>query len=110
MKKNFSVKEILSAVDEILKITTKEFDNKLELGKNFNKNTTSVDTSFQTQRVTKSLTKITDEELIKKINPDEIINNFQNKKNLTKDNKKRYDLMVINNANDILILNRIIFK
>ncbi|MEY3811433.1 MAG: hypothetical protein RIT11_511, partial [Pseudomonadota bacterium] len=33
-----------------------------------------------------------------------------NKKDLIKDNKKKYDLMVINNAKDVLILNRIIFK
>ncbi len=110
MKEIFSVKEILGAVDDILKIQSKNVDNKLELSKNFKRKTTAVDTTFQNQRVTKSSTKIINEELIYKNEPDKIINNFENKKDLIKDNKKKYDLMVINNAKDVLILNRIIFK
>jgi hypothetical protein len=109
MKENFSVKEILGAVDNILKIQSKNVDNELKLNKNFKKNTTSVDTAFQTKLITKSPI-IINEELIKKNEPDKIINNFENKKGLIKDNEKKYDLMVINNAKDVLILNRIIFK
>ena len=109
MKENFSVKEILGAVDGILKIQSKNFDNELKLSKNFKNNTTTADTIFQTKPITKSSI-IINEELMKKNEPDKIINNFENKKNLIKDNKKKYDLMVINNAKDVLILNRIIFK
>lgn len=109
MKENFSVKEILGAVDGILKIQSKNVDNELKLSKNFKKNTTAADTTFQTKPITKSPI-IINEELMKKNEPDKIINNFENKKNLIKDNKKKYDLMVINNAKDVLILNRIIFK
>ena len=109
MKENFSVKEILGAVDGILKIQSKNFDNELKLSKNFKNNTTTADTIFQTKPITKSPI-IINEELMKKNEPDIIINNFENKKNLIKDNKKKYDLMVINNAKDVLILNRIIFK
>lgn len=110
MKENFSVKEILGAVDNILKIQSKNVDNELKLSKNFKKNTTTVDTTFQTKPITKSPIKIINEELIKKNVLGKIINNFENKKDLIKDNKKKYDLMVINNAKDVLILNRIIFK
>ena len=110
MKEIFSVKEILGAVDDILKIQSKNVDNKLELSKNFKRNTTAKDSTFQTQRVTKFSTKKINEELIKKIEPSEIIYNFEDKKKLNVDNKKKYDLMVINNAKDVLILNRIIFK
>ncbi len=109
MKENFSVKEILGAVDGILKIQSKNVDNELKLSKNFKNNTTTADTIFQTKPITKSSI-IINEELMKKNEPDKIINNFENKKNLIKDNKKKYDLMVINNAKDVLILNRIIFK
>lgn len=109
MKENFSVKEILGAVDGILKIQSKNVDNELKLSKNFKNNTTTTDTIFQTKPITKSPI-IINEELMKKNEPDKIINNFENKKNLIKDNKKKYDLMVINNAKDVLILNRIIFK
>ena len=109
MKENFSVKEILGAVDDILKIQSKNVDNELKLSKNFKKNTTTADTTFQTKPITKSPI-IINEELMKKNEPDKIINNFENKKDLIKDDKKKYDLMVINNAKDVLILNRIIFK
>ena len=109
MKENFSVKEILGAVDGILKIQSKNVDNELKLSKNFKNNTTTADTIFQTKPITKSPI-IINEELMKKNEPDKIINNFENKKDLIKDDKKKYDLMVINNAKDILILNRIIFK
>ena len=110
MKENFSVKEILGAVDDILKIQSKNVDNELKLSKNFKKNTTTAGTTFQTKPITNSPIKIINEELIKKNEPDKIINNLENKKDLIKDNKKKYDLMVINNAKDVLILNRIIFK
>ena len=109
MKENFSVKEILGAVDGILKIQSKNFDNELKLSKNFKNNTTTAGTIFQTKPITKSPI-IINEELMKKNEPDKIINNFENKKDLIKDDKKKYDLMVINNAKDVLILNRIIFK
>ena len=58
MKENFSVKEILGAVDDILKIQSKNIDNELKLGKNFKKNTTTVDTTFQTKPITKSPIKV----------------------------------------------------
>ena len=109
MKENFSVKEILGAVDGILKIQSKNVDNELKFSKNYKKNTTAIDTTFQTKPITISPI-IINEELIKKNEPDKIINNFENKKGLIKDNEKKYDLMVINNAKDVLILNRIIFK
>jgi hypothetical protein len=109
MKENFSVKEILGAVDNILKIQSKNVDNELKFSKNYKKNTTAIDTTFQTKPITISPI-IINEELIKKNEPDKIINNFENKKGLIKDNEKKYDLMVINNAKDVLILNRIIFK
>ncbi|MFM7977989.1 MAG: hypothetical protein ACKPKO_01625, partial [Candidatus Fonsibacter sp.] len=80
IKDEIPVKDILNAVDNILKIkpiqqSTKKIINQVSV-KNDNKN------------------------------------KFINKQESQKENemKKKYDLLVINNAKDVLILNRIIFK
>ncbi|NBQ01606.1 MAG: hypothetical protein EBU45_06240, partial [Actinobacteria bacterium] len=52
--------------------------------------------------------KIINEVSVKKEDSKKITNNKELKKE--NDMKKKYDLLVINNAKDILILNRIIFK
>jgi hypothetical protein len=39
-----------------------------------------------------------------------VVSNLESKKEKENEIKKKYDLLVVNNAKDILILNRIIFK
>ena len=76
------IKEILGAVDEIFKI----------------------------QPIQKSEEKIIDKKPVKITKIENKSNDLEIKKNLNEKKDKKYDLMIINNAKDVLILNRIIFK
>jgi c-di-AMP phosphodiesterase-like protein len=80
MKQDYSVKDILNAVDDILKV----------------------------KPIQESARKIINEVSAKNEGPKKLINNMESKKENKM--KKKYDLLVVNNAKDILILNRIIFK
>jgi divalent metal cation (Fe/Co/Zn/Cd) transporter len=109
MKQDYSVKDILNAVDNILKVKSVQ-----EL-KNKNTNQTpvtdilnAVDNILKVKPLQESTKKIINEVSIKNESPKKLINNTESKKE--KEMKKKYDLLVINNAKDILILNRIIFK
>jgi hypothetical protein len=107
MKPDYSVKDILNAVDNILKVKSVQ-----ELK---NKNQTpvadilsAVDNILKVKPLQESTKKIINEVSIKNESSKKLINNTENKKE--KEMKKKYDLLVINNAKDVLILNRIIFK
>ena len=80
MKQDYSIKDILNAVDYIL--TAKPIKD--------------------------STKKIKNQVSIKNESAKKLMSNSEFKKE--NEVKKKYDLMVINNAKDVLILNRIIFK
>ncbi|MSP06432.1 MAG: hypothetical protein EXR13_02540 [Candidatus Fonsibacter sp.] len=80
MKQDYSVKDILNAVDDILKIKSAQDPIK----------------------------KIINEAAVKTLNSKRLNNNPESKKE--NEIRKKYDLLVVDNAKDILILNRIIFK
>jgi hypothetical protein len=80
MKQDYSVKDILSAVDDILKVKSAQESTK----------------------------KIANEIPVKDDSTKKLIGDPESKKENKM--KKKYDLLVVNNAKDILILNRIIFK
>jgi hypothetical protein len=102
MKQDYSVKDILNAVDDILKIKSTE-----ELKKKFT-NEISVKDILILKPIQESTTKIINKIYAKNDIEKKIINNPESKK--INEMKKKYDLLVVNNAKDILILNRIIFK
>ena len=102
MKQDYSVKDILNAVDDILKIKSTE-DSKKKTA-----NETSVKDILILKPIQESTTKIINKIYAKNDTEKEIINNPESKK--INEMKKKYDLLVVNNAKDILILNRIIFK
>ena len=80
MKQDYSIKDILNAVDYIL--TAKHIKD--------------------------STKKIKNQVSIKNESAKKLMSNSEFQKE--NEVKKKYDLMVINNAKDVLILNRIIFK
>jgi hypothetical protein len=102
MKQDYSVKDILNAVDDILKIKS------IEDSKKKTANETSVKDILILKPIQGSTTKIINKIYVKNDTEKEIINNPESKK--INEMKKKYDLLVVNNAKDILILNRIIFK
>ena len=102
MKQDYSVKDILNAVDDILKIKSTE-DSKKKTA-----NETSVKDILILKPIQESTTKIINKIYAKNDTEKKIINNPESKK--INEMKKKYDLLVVNNAKDILILNRIIFK
>ena len=102
MKQDYSVKDILNAVDDILKIKSTE-ESKKKIAKE-----TSVKDILILKPIQESTTKIINKIYVKNDTEKEIINNPESKK--INEMKKKYDLLVVNNAKDILILNRIIFK
>ena len=109
MKKDYSVKDILNAVDEILKVKSSQESKK----KNTNEIPVkdilnAVDSILKVKPIQDTTKKIINEVSVKKEDSKKITNNKELKKE--NDMKKKYDLLVINNAKDILILNRIIFK
>ncbi len=108
MKQDYSVKDILNAVDDILKVkptqeSKKKITNEIPVKDILN----VVDNILKLKPIQESTRKIINEVSAKNEDPKKLINNMESKK----ENKmKKYDLLVVNNAKDILILNRIIFK
>jgi hypothetical protein len=108
MKQDYSVKDILNAVDDILKVKStqeskKKITNEIPVKDILN----VVDNILKLKPIQESTRKIINEVSAKNEDPKKLINNMESKK----ENKmKKYDLLVVNNAKDILILNRIIFK
>jgi len=103
MKQDYSVKDILNAVDDILKVKStqeskKKITNEIPVKDILN----VVDNILKVKPIQESTRKIINE------GPKKLINNMETKKE--NKIKKKYDLLVVNNAKDILILNRIIFK
>ena len=109
MKQDYSVKDILNAVDDILKVKStkepkKEIRDEIPVKDILN----AVDNILKIKPIQQSTKKIINQVSVKNDNK----NKFINKQESQKENemKKKYDLLVINNAKDVLILNRIIFK
>jgi hypothetical protein len=109
MKQDYSIKDILNAVDNILKVKStqelkKEIKDEIPVKDFLN----AVDNIFKIKPIQQSTKKIINQVSVKNDNK----NKFINKQESQKENeiKKKYDLLVINNAKDVLILNRIIFK
>ena len=111
MKDQFTVKDILTAVDDILKNQPNNTTNKKQYNETPIKEILgAVDGILKIQSIQKIEEKIIDKKpvKIKKIeNKNKVL---EIKKNLNEKKEKKYDLMIINNAKDVLILNRIIFK
>jgi hypothetical protein len=111
MKDQFTVKDILTAVDDILKIQS----NNTISEKQFNKNSIkeileSVDRTSKIQSIQKSEEKIIDKKQVKITKIENKNNDLEIKKIPNEKKDRKYDLMIIKNTKDVLILNRIIFK
>jgi hypothetical protein len=109
MKQDYSVKDILNAVDDILKVKSnqkskKEIANEIPVKDILN----TVDNVLRVYPIQESTKKIINQVFIKNDITKKLVNNPEFKKE--NKIKKKYDLLVVNNAKDILILNRIIFK
>ena len=109
MKQDYSVKDILNAVDDILKVKSpqgskKKIANEILVTDILN----AVDNILKVKPIQESARKIINEVSTKNESPKKLINNMESKKENKM--KKKYDLLVVNSAKDILILNRIIFK
>ena len=109
MKQDYSVKDILNAVDDILKVKStqeskREIANELPVKDILN----AVDNILKVKSIQDPAKKIINEFSEKNEGAKKLINNMESKKE--NKIKKKYDLLVVNNAKDILILNRIIFK
>lgn len=109
MKQEYSVKDILNAVDDILKVksnqkSNKEIANEIPAKDILN----TVDNILRVNPIQESTKKIINQVFIKNDITKKLINNLEFKKE--NEIKKKYDLLVVNNAKEILILNRIIFK
>lgn len=109
MKQEYSVKDILNAVDDILKVksnqkSNKEIANEIPVKDILN----TVDNILRVNPIQESTKKIINQVFIKNDITKKLINNLEFKKE--NEIKKKYDLLVVNNAKEILILNRIIFK
>ena len=109
MKQNYSVNDILNAVDYILKVKSTQESNKIISNDISVKNILSaVDNILKVQSLQSSAKKIINEIYAEKDSAKKLVSNPESKRD--RETKKKYDLLVINNAKDILILNRIIFK
>ena len=109
MKQDYSVKDILNAVDDILKVKStqeskREIANEIPVKDILN----VVDNILKVKSIQDPAKKIINEFSEKNEGAKKLINNMESKKE--NKIKKKYDLLVVNNAKDILILNRIIFK
>ena len=109
MKQDYSVKDILNAVDDILKVKSnqkskKEIANEIPVKDILN----TVDNVLRVYPIQESTKKIINQVFIKNDITKKLVNNPEFKKE--NKIKKKYDLLVVNNAKDVLILNRIIFK
>ena len=109
MKQDYSVKDILNAVDDILKVKpTQESKKKIANVIPVNDILNAVDNILKVKPIQESTRKFINEVYKKNENEKKLTDNPESKKE--SEMKKKYDLLVVNNAKDILILNRIIFK
>jgi hypothetical protein len=109
MKQDYSVKDILNAVDDILKVKSSQESNKKISNEIPVKDILSaVDNILKVKSLQNPAKKIINEIYVEKESVKKLVNNLESKKE--NEMKKKYDLLVVNNAKDILILNRIIFK
>jgi len=109
MKQDYSVKDILNAVGDILKVkstqeTKKEIKDEIPVNDILN----AVDNILKIKPIQQSTKKIINQVSVKNNNKNKLIKKQETQKE--NEMKKKYDLLVINNAKDVLILNRIIFK
>ena len=109
MKQEYSVKDILNAVDDILKVKSNQKSN-IEIANEIPAKDilNTVDNILKVNPIQESTKKIINQVFIKNDITKKLVNNLEFKKE--NKIKKKYDLLVVNNAKDILILNRIIFK
>lgn len=111
MKDPYTVKDILNAVDDILKSQSSNTTKKKQFNEIPIKEIIGdVDEIFKIESTQKSEQKIIDKKKLKITKIKKNDDDLEIKKNLDEKKEKKYDLMIINNAKDILILNRIIFK
>ena len=109
MKQDYSVKDILTAVDDILNVksvqeTKKKISNEIPV----NDILSAVDNILKVKSIQTPAKKIINEIYQENDNAIKLAKKLEYK---TEDEiKKKYDLLVVNDAKDILILNRIIFK
>ncbi len=106
MKQDYSVKDILTAVDDILNVksTQKKITNEIPVKDILS----AVDNILKVKSIQAPAKEIINEIYQINDNTKKIAKNPEYKKE--DEIKKKYDLLVVNNAKDILILNRIIFK
>ena len=113
MKQDYSVKDILNAVDDILKVKSSQESNKKISNEIPVKDILSaVDNILKVKSLQSPAKKIINKIYVENESTKKVVSNLESKKEKEKENeiKKKYDLLVVNNAKDILILNRIIFK
>ncbi|CAN1597334.1 hypothetical protein MCEMKE138_00880 [Candidatus Pelagibacterales bacterium] len=109
MKQDYSVKDILNAVDDILKVKSSQESNKKITNEIPVKDILSaVDNILKVKSLQNPAKKIINEIYVENESAKKLADNLESKKE--NEMKKKYDLLVVNNAKDILILNRIIFK
>ena len=109
MKQDYSVKDILNAVDDILKVKSSQESNKKISNEIPVKDILSaVDNILKVKSLQNPAKKIINEIYVENESAKKLSGNLESKKENKM--KKKYDLLVVNNAKDILILNRIIFK
>jgi len=109
MKQDYTVKDILNAVDDILKVKFTEKPKKKVANEIPGKDILStVDNILKAKSLQSSTKKIINEIYVENESVKKLVSNLESKKE--NEMKKKYDLLVVNNAKDILILNRIIFK
>ena len=109
MKQDYSVKDILNAVDDILNVKSSQESNKKISNEIPVKDILSaVDNILKVKSLQSPAKKIINEIYVENDSAKKLVDNIESKKE--NEMKKKYDLLVVNNAKDILILNRIIFK
>jgi hypothetical protein len=109
MNQDYSIKDILNAVDDILKVKStqepkKEIKDEIPVKDILN----AVDNILKIKPIQQSTKNNLNKAPVKNDNKNKLINKQETQKE--NEMKKKYDLLVINNAKDVLILNRIIFK
>jgi hypothetical protein len=109
MNQDYSVKDILNAVDDILKVKSteepkKEVKDDIPVKDILN----AVDNILKIKPIQQSTKNNLNKAPVKNDNKNKLINKQETQKK--NEIKKKYDLLVINNAKDVLILNRIIFR
>ena len=108
MKQDYSVKDILTAVDDILNVKSTQESKKITNEIPVKDILSAVDNILKVKSIQAPVKEIINEIYQKNDNAKKIAKNPEYKKE--DEMKKKYDLLVVNNAKDILILNRIIFK